>query len=163
MDNELSRPVAIGRLTEEEVHPFVATPDERTGLARRFGLRAIDALAAEVRLVPLGRSIRLDATLEAEVVQECVVTLQPVPSRLREHFTLLYGEGSTDPDDDAVVEPLSGETIDIGEAVAQQLSLALDPYPRAPGAALDRRWTGEPEAESPFAALARLSKTVGDG
>jgi hypothetical protein len=36
-----------------------------------------------------------------------------------------------------VAEPFEGDAIDIGEAVAQQLALALDPYPRAPGASLE--------------------------
>lgn len=163
MENEFSRPVAIGRLTEEEVHSIAATAAERAALARRFGLSAIDALGAEVRLAPLGRGVRLDATLEADVVQGCVVTLQPFPTHLHENFTLVYGDAPVDQEEDAVVEPLEGETIDIGEAVAQQLSLALDPYPRAPGAALDPRWTDEPETEGPFAALARVKKTGGNG
>jgi hypothetical protein len=51
-----------------------------------------------------------------------------------------------------LVEPLPSDILDIGEAVAQQLSLALDPYPRAPGAI-----AGAPAERpvSPFAALAR--------
>ena len=58
------------------------------------------------------------------------------------------------------VEPLDDGMIDIGEAVAQQLSLALDPFPRAPGAVLDEETDlsdGSPR-ESPFAALAKLHK-----
>jgi hypothetical protein len=52
---------------------------------------------------------------------------------------LLYG--STDDVDEVVIvgdvdiiESLEGGRIDIGEAVAQQLSLALDPFPRTPEA-----------------------------
>jgi uncharacterized metal-binding protein YceD (DUF177 family) len=162
MENEFSRPVAAGGLAEEEIHRIEATAAERTALARRFGLRALESLSAEVRLAPLGRGLRLDAALEADVVQECVVTLQPVPNHVSERFALVYGEAPASPDEDSVVEPLENETIDIGEAVAQQLSLALNPYPRAPGAAVDRRWTGEDTVEGPFAALAKLKKPVDD-
>jgi hypothetical protein len=58
------------------------------------------------------------------------------------------------------IEPLEGEVIDIGEAVAQQLSLALDPFPRSAGAlpsSDDLSGTGI-VAESPFAVLAKLRK-----
>ena len=34
-------------------------------------------------------------------------------------------------------EPLSGNLLDVGEIVAEQLSLAADPYPRRPGAKLE--------------------------
>ena len=53
-------------------------------------------------------------------------------------------------------EPIAAGEIDLGEAVAQQLAVSLDPYPRAPGATLAS--TGEAEAQSPFAALAALKK-----
>jgi hypothetical protein len=163
MENEFSRTVAVGWLAEEEIHRIEASPAERAALARRFGLRALESLGAEVRLAPLERGVRLDAELAADLVQDCVVTLEPVPARIRERFVLVYGDAPAGPDEDVVVEPLENETIDIGEAVSQQLSLALDPYPRAPGAMIDPRWAGGETAEAPFAALAKLRKTVGDG
>lgn len=164
MQNEFPRPIAASRLSGPEDHRIEATAAERAALARRFGLLALDRFVAEVRLEPFGRGVRLEATLDADVVQECVVTLEPVASRVRERFTLVYGEAPAGTeDDDTVVEPLEGDTIDIGEAVAQQLSLALDPYPRAPGAALDPSWTGDGTVESPFSVLAKALKTPGDG
>jgi hypothetical protein len=161
MENEFSRPVAASGLTEPETHRIEAGETERVALARRFGLRALDRLEAEVRLAPFGRGVRLEATLEADVVQHCVVTLEPVANHISDRFALVYGEAPAG-DEGTVVESLEDETVDIGEAVAQQLSLALDPYPRAPGAALDPRWTGGEVAEGPFAALAKLKRSGGD-
>jgi uncharacterized metal-binding protein YceD (DUF177 family) len=40
-------------------------------------------------------------------------------------------------DDADEVEPVIGGAIDLGEALAEELGLALDPYPRAAGATLD--------------------------
>lgn len=128
-------PRATGRAT---THAIAANADERAALARRFALLSLDRLEAEVRLERLeGGLVRLTASLAAAVVQECVVTLEPVPARIAEDFTVLYGaaeaardvvlDGEAEP-----VEPLDGGRIDIGEAVAQQLSLSLDPFPRAP-------------------------------
>jgi uncharacterized metal-binding protein YceD (DUF177 family) len=109
-----------------------------------------------------GGFVRLAAEFTATVVQSCVVTLEPVESSISENFTLLYG--ATEEQEEVVLdgeaetlEPLGEGAIDIGEAVAQQLSLALDPYPRAPQAAgeADSASPGENRPESPFAVLAR--------
>ena len=52
--------------------------------------------------------------------------------------------------------PYGGGSIDLGEAAAEQLALALDPYPRRPGAVLAE--TTAAADRSPFAALARLQR-----
>jgi uncharacterized metal-binding protein YceD (DUF177 family) len=161
---EFSRPVTIDRLPlGETIHDVAAEADERAALARRFALLALDRLEARVGLTRLGGGlVRLAAELSADVVQECVVSLEPVASRVEDRFTLLYGEDREDGGDVVlsgeaeVVEPLSGGIIDIGEAVAQQLSLALDPFPRANGGvAAPEAPSPAAEASSSFAALSR--------
>jgi len=160
--SEFSRPVALDRLAGDSlVMAIAAEPGERAALARRFGLLSLDRLEAEVSLTRLaGGLIRLEAGLSADVVQECVVTLAPLPSHVEDRFTLLYGAGEESRElvlsgEAELVEPLSGGNIDIGEAVAQQLSLALDPFPRAPGAASPEAEGDAAETASPFAALSR--------
>jgi uncharacterized metal-binding protein YceD (DUF177 family) len=135
---EFSRAVEVSRLGAGGAdHDIIADERERAGLARRFGLLALDRLEARVALRRVaGGMIRLEGALLADVVQESVVTLDPVASRIEEEFSLLYGSADDDPaalDPEAeIVEPLKHGRIDLGEAVAQQLSLAIDPYPRAP-------------------------------
>jgi uncharacterized metal-binding protein YceD (DUF177 family) len=56
---------------------------------------------------------------------------------------------------------LGPEGLDLGEVAAEELSLALDPYPRKPGARLEKSRYGESEEEAekgrnPFAVLAGL-------
>lgn len=159
---EFSRPVALDRLMPgETVYDIAADPGERAALARRFALVALERLEARVRLVRLaGGLVRLDAELSADVVQECVVSLEALASRVEESFTLHYGEGQ-DASREVVlsgeaelVEPVEGGLVDIGEAVAQQLSLALDPFPRAAGIEAPDSATGGVGA-SPFTALSR--------
>jgi uncharacterized metal-binding protein YceD (DUF177 family) len=147
------------------IHTIVALPGERAALAERFALVALERLEARVRLAPLaGGLVRLDAELIADVVQECVVTLEPIATRVEDHFSLLYGgpeEGGAEvvlSGEAELVEPLSGNTIDIGETVAQQLSLALDPFPRAPGAETPAPTPEDDPPASPFAALAKWRK-----
>jgi len=158
---QFTRPVDIGRLPPGgAVYDLKATPAERAALAQRFDLLALHRLEAEVRLERLaGGLLRLSAALRADVVQACVITLEPVHDYIDEPFTVLYRPGTAGGEVAVVlsgasepVEPLPSDILDVGDAVAQQLSLALDPYPRVPGAIV----TAPGEARvSPFAALAK--------
>ncbi len=149
-----------------EKYEISAKPEERGALAKRFDLLALDRLEAKLKVTPMaGGYYRLAADFEAELTQACAITSEPVPARIAESFTLIYGpveesseivlDGDAEP-----VEPLDDGMIDIGEAVAQQLSLSLDPFPRAPGATLEEEADlSDPNPrESPFAALAKLRK-----
>ena len=91
---EFYRPVAVDRMATEETLDIVADAPERAALARRFGLTSLDALTATVTLTKIGaaRRIRLGANFSADVVQSCVVTLEPVPSRIEDSFVLVYDE-----------------------------------------------------------------------
>lgn len=167
---EFSRFVDLERVSDAEVvHDIAATEEERAALAARFGLLAIDKLEARIRLRRTkGRAeLRLVGRLQAEVTQPCVVTLAPVENTVEEEFTVLYGSAPAtadveiDPEADALWEPLPAAPLDLGELVAQELSLALDPYPRASGAVLDPGLNppAAPEEKvNPFAVLAKLRK-----
>ena len=147
---EFSRRVELARLGAlESTYPISAEAQERGALARRFELLSLDRLEAEIHLKRVGGGlVRLTGRLSADVAQACVVSLEPVASALEQDFTVLYGATELDKtvmvdlESDAA-EPFDGDAIDIGEAVAQQLALALDPYPRAPGVSLE--WNGDAE------------------
>jgi uncharacterized metal-binding protein YceD (DUF177 family) len=158
---EFSRPVLLQRLgTGAFRQQIVATETERAALAQRFGLLAVDRLCADVDLTRRGdEMVLLHATFEADFVQECVVTLDPVPGTMAEEFGVLYGPLALEESamgtlgDTVAFEPLEGDAIDIGEAVAQEFSLALPPFPRAADAPAEAAPLSDDA--SPFAALAR--------
>lgn len=162
---EFARPVELSRLSHGEQHfEISANAAERVALAVRFGLIGLDRLAAVVRLGRIaGGLVRLEAELDADVTQTCVVTLEPMKNHVTEGFTVLYGEGGearevTLDGEAETIEPIASGMIDIGEAVAQQLSLALDPFPHKPGVGMVNVSAGSdaPVADSPFKVLARL-------
>lgn len=166
---EFSRPVDLARVGDAEaVHDIEASADERAALARRFGVVGIDSLRARISLRRIrgGAAVRLSGRLAADVTQSCVVTLEPVKQHVEEEFEIIYAADATDeesligPDSDiAWPEPLPDGPLDIGEAVAQQISLSLDPYPRAPGVELEGRWgLAASGTGTPFAALDKLRK-----
>jgi Large ribosomal RNA subunit accumulation protein YceD len=117
-----------------------AGPDERRGLAERVGLVALGRLSGRARLDRSsgGEVIRLRGQLDAEVVQSCVVSLEDVPASVSETFECRFVRAGADVGRDVAwdqdIEPLSGPQLDLGEVFAQQLGLALDPYPHAPDA-----------------------------
>lgn len=161
---EFARPVHLDQIAERgRVMEIAATEAERQALARRFGLVSLDRLEATVRLSRSGIFYRIEADWQADVVQTCVVTLEPIRNHLAERLVERYGptdrgaaELDLDPEADAP-EEIDGGVIDAGEVVAQALSLALDPYPRKPGVEIAA--SGEKEGgEGPFAALSKLRR-----
>jgi uncharacterized metal-binding protein YceD (DUF177 family) len=162
--SEFTRLVPLARLGGEPFRqPIAANAAERAALARRFDLVSLDRLEAEVELrrEPLG-TILLSATFAAEFAQQCIVTLDPVAGSVSERFELRYGppeaeERAPAGEQDPAFEPLEGESIDIGEAIAQEFSLALPPFPRAADAVIATELE-EDRSENPFAALARLRR-----
>jgi uncharacterized metal-binding protein YceD (DUF177 family) len=156
---ELSRVVRLDRVPTRGLEIDVtANETERAALVRRFELLELPALKAEVTVQPgLGGVWSVAGRLRAEVVQACVVTLDPVPQSIDETFDLRLAAGArasaADPD---APEPLEGDTIDVGAIVADHLSLALDPFPRAAGATYEPAAQPADAKPNPFAALEQL-------
>lgn len=164
---EFSRPFSLETLGHDAVTRHLeASPAECAALAKRFGLIALERLEANVTLRwRAGGQLTLEGRLKAAVVQRCVVSLEPVPQQIDEPIRLTYsrhaeaeaaaGDEESGFDADAP-DPLQPGDLDLGEEVAQALSLALDPYPRAPGATLAAG--GGADETSPFAALKALKR-----
>lgn len=138
----------------------MATAAECAALARRYGIPGVELLRATLRLRPEpDGGLRVEGRLDAAVTQECVVTLDPVPQRVAEEFVLRVlppGQAPADGPDDLDEIPTDHGIADLGEVVAEQLALSLDPYPRAPDAELPAE--AQDEETGAFAALAGLRR-----
>ena len=156
---EMRRPCPIGRIGNGTRVTVEATPDERRALAARMGLAAIHSLTCRFDL-RRGEMDGIDAAclLRARVRQTCVVSLEPFDADVVESFSLRFvpeDQLSEDLDLDADDEVgYSGAVLELGEAASEQLALALDPFPRKPGAELPASIQA-PES-SPFAGLGKL-------
>jgi hypothetical protein len=146
-----------------------ATAEECAAAAKALELLSLGNLALSYQLrSAAGGRYRLEAELDADVVQACVVTLEPVPSHSHE-ATQLDLRADKDADDidlgpidiESTVEPGSLEDgrIDLGRLAFDLLSISLDPYPRKPGVELDDSRASDAKPDSPFAKLARLRQT----
>lgn len=178
---EFARVITVAQLSGLREMPFDLgpTPEEAAAIARLMGARGVRKMRFSGRLVPgPGGAWDLDAALGATVTQTCVVSLEPVVTRIdtpvhrrfvpdlapdRSEVTVAFLENGEDE-----IDPL-GERIDLGRVALEALALGLPAYPRRPGAALDPLIVAPPDAEAPteadvkpFAALAVL-RGKGDG
>jgi len=165
MTPEFSRPERVETIGERETTVDIAADaDERAALARRFGLLAVESLAAHFTLRRQANGIAAGGTVRAAVIQPCSVTDEPVPATIDEPVALLFVELQASSDEvELASEALDtieyeGGVIDLGEAAAETMALALDPFPRSPGAAAVLKAAGvvgEDEAKplNPFAGL----------
>ncbi|WP_331012404.1 DUF177 domain-containing protein [Sphingomonas sp.] len=172
---EFSRPVridTIGEMGRQEA--IAAEAGERAALATRFDLVAIDRLEASASCIRKGTEVFVSGELSAAVVQACAATGVELPVTVLQPFSLKFVPALTvDGDEveldaaDLDVVPYDGAAVDLGEAVAETLALALDPFPRSPDADAVLRAAGvkaedavveEPNA---FAGLAALKTKLG--
>lgn len=172
---EFSRPISvrdIGSGAHRHCH-IAANEDERERLSARLGILGIDRLEADLQVTMAagGSGIRVEGMLRADVTQACVVTLEPVKAHIEASFERIYSEEEKVDDRDEIelapevgepTEALIGGAFDAGEAVAEQLALELNPFPRAPNVEFHGYASGGTEGDSakqgPFVALSRLKR-----
>ncbi len=148
----------------------VATEAERAALAQALRILSCDQLEAKYRVRRLaGDAYGVRGKFTADVVQACVITLAPVFETLSVPFAVEFhpldaakaaAEGAVDLDDDVEIEAFDGKTLAISRVIFEELTAALNPYPRRPGAEYAAPATaGSTTADAkanPFAALAKL-------
>jgi uncharacterized metal-binding protein YceD (DUF177 family) len=170
-----SHPVSIEDIPEQGMHVDLAADDAvRAELAKVADLRDLPKLFASFDIVREGAdAMRISGEVSATVGQVCVVTLEPIEKDIREPIDLLFAShaaGSMADEDGKVtvdfaepddVEPMTGDTVDLGALATEFFLLGIDPYPRKEGAVFEAPATAEDPAKHPFAALNALKKTDG--
>lgn len=160
--------LTLAKLRDGQRVDYAADDAERAAVAQRLGLLGLERLEAVLTLRAEGDKVRAEGRLRAGVTQACVASGDPVPATVDEPIALLFmPEPSGTPDEEVELsaEDLDvifhdGREIDLAAAVADELSLALDPYPRSAGAEQVLREAGvlSEEQAGPFAALAALKR-----
>lgn len=167
MTPEFSRPERVDTIGERDRSVTVeANAAERAALAARFGLIAIDRLHADFAIRREASGISARGRVTAAVVQACSVTGDPLPIKIDETAALRFVAESPDAEevelDSEALDtiPYEGGAIDLGEAAAETMALALDPFPRGPNAAAVLKAAGvvseDEVATGPLAGLKAL-------
>ncbi|MEM6827167.1 MAG: DUF177 domain-containing protein [Pseudomonadota bacterium] len=172
---ELTRVVRVRTLPASAVI-VEADERERVALAQRFGIVSVDSLSASVELELCKKGVRAEGALSASITQLCAVSDEAFPVVVEEPISLRFieqGSATLAPSEDEDIDfeltaddcdeiEYLGDSFDIGEAVAQTLGLAIDPYAEGPAANAARSRAGiveEGSKDGPLAAgLAALQK-----
>jgi len=140
---EYSVPVRIASLGLAPAHfQLMATEAERAALAARFDLPGIASLTGTLAVVRRGEGADVEGSWAATVIQRCSISGEPVPARVSGPLSLRFEPAAPAPGEIELAEdaldtmPVEDGGIDLGEALAQSLLLALDPFPRADEAVL---------------------------
>ena len=177
LDSPLRQPIRVEAIRPRGSEVLVrAESEQMPAIAALLGLVSIEALEGRYTLSRNGDRVKLDGRIAARLHQACVVTLDPFPVQLDVPVQLDFAPeedvaafARRNDRDDAEIdievllneedppEPIIGGEIDLGSITLEFLALALDPYPRKPGASFESS-AGDTGAESPFAALAKLKR-----
>ncbi len=138
--NEFTHVVKISEIGNHS-HNILLSADAnaRSGLMARFDLASLDSLNAEVSLKHEAADIVATGRFTASLAQICIATGDPVPAQIDEAIHIRFiTEPTTNGEVELELAPEDcdtmfhdGQIIDLGEAVAQSLGLALNPYPRS--------------------------------
>lgn len=167
MNSPISYWVNVARLPQKGMPvEFNATEEQRAALARDHGLLELRSLIVEMLVARWKRNgVRVTGQVKAKIVQECVVSLDPIDNLVDERFEQLYlphdsklgrlgfeggGEILLDAEGEDSPEVFEGDSIDVGALAEQFFGMGIDPYPRKPSAMLEAGVAGAAEqSDSP--------------
>jgi uncharacterized metal-binding protein YceD (DUF177 family) len=176
-DQPWTIPVRIGEIGRGLTRRLEADAPTRARIARALDLQALDRLEAEVSVAPALQGYEVKGyeakgVLRAQLTQTCGVTLEPLPAEVDSDFAVRFVEASeVEPietahevvvtfEDDDPPDVIEDGVVDLGAYVVEHLALALDPFPRKPGAVFEA--PAQAAEPSPFAALAKLKPETRD-
>jgi uncharacterized metal-binding protein YceD (DUF177 family) len=146
---EFSRPERLDTIGEREREVRIAANEaERTALAKRFGVLSVERLDAVLGIRREAAGIAVRGRVTGALIQACTVTGTPLDTTIDEPVALRFVEALDEQEEielDAgaldTVE-IEGGVVDLGEAAAETMALALDPFPRSPDAEAVLRQAG---------------------
>ncbi len=178
---EFSRPIDVTTVGKNgRQFNFQATEAEKTALALRFDILEIIRLNANADITPAKKGqYKLMVSYNVKLNQACSISLETVTDDVSGNFTVILQhpprepnkqsqkeEGEIDFDyEESDIEYINSNLVDVGELIAQYISLEINPYPRKSGATgeeLGQKIIQEEDAnlsqekKSPFAVLKSL-------
>ena len=173
MSKDFCHCLPLAQIRDGDRIDLVAGEQECADIAARLGLLSVERLEAHAALERDGGQVRATGRIKAALTQSCIASGEPVPARVDEPFDLIFlpePKGRPDEEVELGADELDvvfhdGAAIDLGTAIADTLSLVLDPFPRGPNAdaALQAAGVLSEEQAGPFAALAKLKGETPDG
>jgi hypothetical protein len=147
-----------------------AKPEQRAKIAAWLEVESVEKFVGVIALRKLSMNrYRYEAVLKCHLTQSSVVTLEPLQTRIEERFSrelhVAYrSRHAPEPDreltlsaaDDDAPEEIESPHYDLAAPLLEELSLALDPYPRAGDESFSLPDAPQAKPDSPFAVLKKL-------
>jgi uncharacterized metal-binding protein YceD (DUF177 family) len=165
-------PIVVAQIPETGLHRDIeADPAIRRAVADVGGLREVLLAQASFDVKPQsGGRFHVAGRVRARIGQTCVVTLEEIENEIDEPIDLIFAPPEQIPQMAALIdeaeesddevpdppEPIENGMIDLGRVATDALYLAVDPYPRKPGAVFEPVVQADDPADHPFAALKAL-------
>ena len=154
-EKKITCDVVVSGLKDVTSYVLEASDKELKGLEKRFDVEKIYFLKADLTLY-LGDIIRIEGRLKALTRRQCVISLENFDEDMDEKFEVLYADNPPS-ETDEIIDIIDKGRIHLGEIVAEQYGLALNPFPKKPGVKNPYREVLE-ERQYPFANLKRIFK-----
>ncbi len=179
--HEFSRPIDVTTVGKNgRQFNFQATEAEKTALAFRFDILEIIRLNANADITPAKKGqYKLMVSYNVKLNQACSISLETVTDDVSGNFTVILQHPPREPNkqsqkedlevdfdyEESDFEYINSNLVDVGELIAQYISLEINPYPRKSGATgeeLGQKIIQEEDADlsqekkSPFAVLKKF-------
>ena len=165
---EFSRIIRLKSI-QSDPQNFTASTEECAALAERFEIEGIANLRTEVKFELAGTKVLVSGLLMADVVQACAISGEVFPHRISEALGFVFVPAEQTANEELEIELRSGDldeieydgdSFDLGEAIAQSLGLAIDPYAEGPNADAARKAAGITSDDAPIGQLAEALKEL---
>lgn len=150
----VSFPVYVARLPKKGMEVVIEADEaQREALAAAHDLRAVERFEVRLEVNSWKKGgVRVAGRVRADIVQDCIVTLDPVSGTVDEEVSALFlpensrlmvpkrsaeGEILLNAEGEDAPEPFSGDTVDVGQLAEEFFALGIDPYPRKSGVSLE--------------------------
>lgn len=154
-EKKITVDVVVAGLKVPTEYVLEASGNELQALAKRFDVEKIHYLKANLIVYP-SEIVRIIGKVEALTRRECVVSLSKFDEKMVEEFEVLYADNPPT-DSDEIIDIIDKGRIHLGEIVAEQYGLALNPFPKKPGVKNPYQDVAA-EREHPFANLKTILK-----
>ena len=155
VEKKITCDVVIAGLNEPTDYTLQASPKELIALAKRFEVEKIHSLQAKLTIYP-GDIVRITGKIKALTQRQCVISLEEFDEEMGEEFEVLYSDNPP-VESDEIIDTIDKGRIHLGEIVAEQYGLALNPFPKKPGVKNPYAEVSE-KTQRPFANLKKILK-----
>ena len=156
-EKKMTLDVVVAGLKAPQGYVLEASEKELISLAKRFDVEKIHYLKANITVYP-NDIVRVAGKIKALTRRQCVLSLESFDEKMAEEFEVLYAESNNLPSDtDEIIDVIDKGRIHLGDVVAEQYGLALNPFPKKPGVK-NVFEDVEEQTQKPFADLKEMMK-----